>query len=129
MKNKGFTLIELLAVIIILGILLLITIPSVTSFIKESRDQSYITTLNDYIKAARELVDTDKLSMNDKTTTYYIPKSCLKVDKDTDSPYGPWEDMYVAVTYDGKKHDYYISLSIWRVGTKKLVRLNLILEI
>ena len=109
MKNKAFTLIELLAVIIILGVLLLITIPSVTSFIKESKEQTYVTTLNNFIKAARELVDTDKISMNDKNTTYYIPKSCLKVDKESESPFGKWEDVYVAVTYDGTNHKYYIS--------------------
>ena len=109
MKNKAFTLIELLAVIIILGVLLLITIPSVTSFIKESKEQTYVTTLNNFIKAARELVDTDKISMNDKNTTYYIPKSCLKVDKESESPFGKWEDVYVAVTYDGTNHKYFVS--------------------
>ena len=37
MNKKGFTLIELLAVIIILGILMLIAIPSVTNYINNSR--------------------------------------------------------------------------------------------
>ena len=36
MNKKGFTLIELLAVIIILGILMIITIPSVTKYINDS---------------------------------------------------------------------------------------------
>ena len=41
MKNKkGFTLIELLAVIIILGILMIIAIPAVTSYIQSSRQFS-----------------------------------------------------------------------------------------
>ena len=47
MKDKnGFTLIELLAVIIILGILMIIAIPSVTRYISDSRKASYIKTEN-----------------------------------------------------------------------------------
>lgn len=42
MKNKGFTLIELLAVIIILGIVLSITVPSVVNLIKDSTKQSFV---------------------------------------------------------------------------------------
>lgn len=40
-NNKGFTLIEILAVIIILGIILVISIPSVTKLIVSSKKQAY----------------------------------------------------------------------------------------
>ena len=36
-NNKGFTLVELLAVIVILGLLMAIAIPSVTKYITQSR--------------------------------------------------------------------------------------------
>lgn len=52
MKKKGFTLIELLAVILILGIIALIAIPSVTSIINESKLGTERTTANTLANAA-----------------------------------------------------------------------------
>ncbi|MBO5375413.1 MAG: prepilin-type N-terminal cleavage/methylation domain-containing protein, partial [Bacilli bacterium] len=47
MKNKkGFTLIELLAVIIILGVLMIIAIPSVTEYIQTARKKAYVSILD-----------------------------------------------------------------------------------
>ena len=39
MKNKGFTLVELLAVIVILGIILLVVMPSVTGILNRSQNR------------------------------------------------------------------------------------------
>lgn len=52
MKNKGFTLIELLAVILILGIIALIAIPTVNNIIQESRKGAMETTGNNLIDSA-----------------------------------------------------------------------------
>ena len=41
MNNKGFTLVEILAVVIILGILITIMIPSVTHLLKENEERNY----------------------------------------------------------------------------------------
>ena len=109
MKNKGFTLIEIIAVIIILGIIMIIAIPNISSYIANSRVDTYVVSLNRYIEGARNVVETGDIKINSTSITYYIPMACISVDKGQASPYGDWKDIYVAVTYDGAKHDYYIT--------------------
>ena len=108
MKNKkGFTLIELLAVIIILGVLMIIAIPAVTEYISSSRKSAYITTASRYIDGVRNKINAAEIPVYDKETTYYIPGSCVSMEKGGKSPYGDWEEYYVVVTYDGTSYDYY----------------------
>ena len=108
MKRKGFTLIELLAVIIILGILMLIAIPSVTSYINNSRKETYVDTTKELIKGAHVLVNSGEIEVNDPNTTYYIPTSAIKTENgEARSPYGALYDAYIVVTYDGDNYDYY----------------------
>ena len=108
MKNKkGFTLIELLAVIIILGILMIIAIPSVTSYISDSRKSAYVDTAKEIVGATRNLVNEGKLGMYDTGTTYYIPVDYIKTENGTKSPYGEFTEAYVGVVYDGTGYKYY----------------------
>ena len=108
MKNKGFTLIELLAVIIILGILMLIAIPSVTSYINNSRKETYVDTIKEVLRGASVLVNSGELEANDPNTTYYVPVEAIKTENgDPRSPYGKFTDAYVVITYDGDEYDYY----------------------
>ena len=105
--KRAFTLIELLAVIIILGVLMIIAIPSVTSYINSSRKSAYITTAQNFVDSARVMVNSGKYGMYDPDVTYYIPKACVSLEKGGDSPYGELNDAYVAVTYRGNSFDYY----------------------
>ena len=109
MKKRGFSLIELLAVIIILGVLMLIAVPSVTNYINNSRKEVYVNTGKELIKGASHLVTKGKIDIDDTNTTYYIPYTCIDMDKDeAKSPYGDLEEAYVVVTVneDGN-YDYY----------------------
>ena len=107
-KKKGFTLIELLAVIIILGVLMIIAIPSVTEYIGDSRRKAYITTAGQYVGGARNKVNSLEYSFLDEDTTYYVPINCIPLEKGGESPFGEWRDAYVIVTYNGSDgFDYY----------------------
>jgi len=105
--KRAFTLIELLAVIIILGVLMIIAIPSLTDYIQTSRKDSYITTADQYINGARTKVNSSEIPMFDVDTTYYLPASCISLEKGGSSPFGEWEEAYIVVTYDGHGYDYY----------------------
>ena len=53
MKKKGFTLVELLAVIFILSLILVIAVPSVNRYIKQSKEKAYNTQISTIIEAAQ----------------------------------------------------------------------------
>lgn len=116
MKNeKGFTLIELLAVIIILGILMLVAIPSVTTYINSSRKSAYVDTAQQYIKAAVNLVNQGKkVQFYEQNTLLLIPVghdddfSMVTLESGGQSPYNStWYMAYVGVVYNNESYDYY----------------------
>ena len=122
-KKNGFTLIELLAVIIILGILMIIAIPSVTKYISDSRKNSYVDSAKEIIGSARNLVNSGELEMYDTDATYYIDVNCIKTENAMKSPYGDFTNAYVVVTYDGKGYDYFwTSVDDAGQGVKNIVK-------
>ena len=122
MNKKGFTLIELLAVIIILGILMIIAIPSVTSYISDSRKNAYVDTAKEIVGGARNIVNEGKLGMYDTKTTYYIPAKYVSTENSLKSPYGEFTKAYIGITYDGTGYKYYwISVDDAGEGINKIV--------
>ncbi len=127
MNKKGFTLIELLAVIIILGILMIIAIPSVTRYISDSRKSAYIDTAKEIIGSVRNVVNEGKLGMYDTSTTYYIPINAIETENALKSPYGNFTEAYVAVTYNGKGYKYYwISVDETGQGVPKIIQSDIL---
>lgn len=107
MKSKGFTLIELLAVIIILGVLMIIAVPAVTNYISSTRKTSYITSVKGYIDGTRTKTNALEYPITDVETTYYVPTSCISLEKGGQSPFGDLQESYVVVTYNGSGYNYY----------------------
>lgn len=103
LNKKGFTLIELLAVIIILGVLLLIAVPSVSKYITNSRMDTYETNLSKLVDA----VSTEVNSYSDNYTFgskeyLIVPLTCVEVERgsNSESPFGPYvpEKSFIVVT-------------------------------
>ena len=86
---------------------MIIAIPAVTEYISSSRKSAYITTASRYIDGVRNKINASEIPVYDKETTYYIPGSCVSMEKGGNSPYGDWKEYYVVVTYDGTSYDYY----------------------
>ena len=78
LNAKGFTLIELLAVITIMGILMMVAIPTVSRTIENSRKDTFIDTAKSYINGAKNMWAADNLQCGTyllsavAAGTYYI---------------------------------------------------------
>ena len=62
MKRKGFTLIELLAVIVILAILALITVPIVLKLVNNARKDSAVRSAENYLDGVKKAVMNDSMN-------------------------------------------------------------------
>lgn len=76
MKKNGFTLVELLAVITLIGILGLITVPVINNTIKNSRKKAFKETLNAIVESAKIYnADTDYLVITEENGIYVLDKN------------------------------------------------------
>ena len=72
LKSAGFTLIELLAVITIMGILMMVAIPSVSRTIENSRRDTFANVAKQYINTVRNAVLADELTCGTGTNAQSV---------------------------------------------------------
>ena len=104
MNKKGFTLIELLAVIVILGLLMAIAIPSVTKYITQSRKKTLTNTISNYMSALTTEVNNMEYTFTASNTIYAVPIECIAVERGGTDPFGYW---YPAHTTAGASNAYW----------------------
>lgn len=90
MNKKGFTLIELLAVIVILGLLMAIAIPSVTKYITQSRKKTLMNTISNYMSALTNEVNNMDYTFTDSSKVYAVPIECIALERGGTNPFGKW---------------------------------------
>ena len=95
MKNKGFTLVELLAVIVILGLIAVITVPKINEQIESSKSKavkasalSYKKTIDEYL--LHQQMNNDEITLNG---TYTVTNEG-KLTQNTTT---------INITFDGEK--------------------------
>ena len=76
MKKNAFTLVELLAVIVILAIILVISIPKISNTISESKTRLYNQTIKEIEKVAQQYVVENIDSLNSDNFTINISTLC-----------------------------------------------------
>ena len=89
-NNKGFTLVELLAVIVILGLLMAIAIPSVTKYITQSRVKTLVSSMDSYVTAIVTQVNAGEYKFSDSTKVFAVPIECISLEKGGTNPFGNW---------------------------------------
>ena len=96
-NNKGFTLVETIAVIIILGVILSIAVPSITNVVKSTNKNRMISDAETFVSEVKEYVESDTIGNTSNEYTLEDIKGKTKLSK---SPYGEEykKNSYVDIT-------------------------------
>lgn len=108
-NNKGFTLIEVLAVIIIIAVLALITIPNINRLIEDSKKRNFISDAKTYINifrtgiSSREYVTEDGAVCSIPKAGYYNAIELNQLSSENGTSKSPWGYNYTGYVLIGNK--------------------------
>lgn len=114
-NNKGFTLIEILAVIIILGIIMLITIPAVSKYILSSKKSSYATDVSAFAETIKgEYEEQEYGSYIKDNEIMLVPLEVINLEKgnNEESPFGAYvfDKCYGVVVTERNGYQVYMNV-------------------
>lgn len=116
-SNKGFTLIELLATIVVIGVIVLISVPNMVGIIDKNKDTSYIDDARRMQSIAEyRFRNTDK-SIFKNTTNSCSAYSLKELNKNQEFDNTPnsgdkysYEKSFVVVKKESNQYNYYVYL-------------------
>ena len=107
MKDKGYTLVELLAVLVILGVIIMISVPAITGVINSSKEKSYDEQVKILENAARTYMSENSTLLPDNGSSFNVTIDKLKEsglisDEEIKNP-----NFVSGSTEDKKKNQYF----------------------
>lgn len=87
MNRKGFTLIELLAVIVLISIIMIITVPNVVEYVKSSKETSYKILIKNIVTSAQTYYEECEYG-NLSELDYEDDKACIINDNSIETTLG-----------------------------------------
>lgn len=114
-NKKGFTLVEVLAVIIIIGIIMIIAIPAVYSYIDKTNRGSYASEAQAYVETvASEYTMKEYGDLLEDDELMIVPVQYIELEKgeDKSSPFAPYDfsRCYVIIVPERNNYQYYVSM-------------------
>ncbi len=113
MNNKGFTLIELLVTITIMGLLMAIAVPNVTSMVDKNKRTAYIEDAKKMITLAKYKFESD---LTNRPALGECKKYSITILDRSDLQNPPYDGKYienysfVTVKYNGMTYEYRVQL-------------------
>ena len=100
LNKKGFTLVELLVVIVILGIIMSIAIPSITSSIERSKDKQKTQIINLIVSAGELYVDRHKNTVTPPITLNQLIEDGLITKEEMKDPFNEKRTLCGHLSYN-----------------------------
>ena len=124
-NSKGFTLVELLAVIVIMGILMMVAIPSVSRTIENSRKDTFVDIAKSYANAVKTLWTADGLTCGTTNTVssavddgdYYV-----QIDTANSTNYPVLVDQGGKSSWGNRNVKGYVRVNISTSGERRITK-------